>query len=131
MKKILAALLVMMLALTMTGISAFAEDGLNVVKYAIVDDPEQMDPTLNSYSRSSVVLQNLFCGLYKLGPDGESYVPGCAESYDLSEDGMTYTFHLREGLKWSDGTPLTAYDFEYSWKRVADPEVVSNCASRQ
>ena len=39
----------------------------------------------------------------------------------ISEDGLTYTFHLREGLKWSDGTPLTAHDFVYSWQRAVDP----------
>ncbi|MDK2966983.1 MAG: oligopeptide transport system substrate-binding protein [Lacrimispora sp.] len=52
-------------------------------------------------------------------------VPGQAESYDVSEDGLTYTFHLRDGLKWSDGTPLTASDFVYSWKRIADPNTAA------
>lgn len=45
-------------------------------------------------------------------------VPGQAESMEVSDDGLTYTFHLRKGLKWSDGTPLTANDFVYSWKRL-------------
>ena len=48
-------------------------------------------------------------------------IGGMAETWEVSEDGLTYTFHLREGLKWSDGTPLTANDFVYTFKRVADP----------
>ncbi|GAA0070252.1 peptide ABC transporter substrate-binding protein [Clostridium sardiniense] len=55
-------------------------------------------------------------------------VPGAAESYDKSKDGKTYTFHLRKGLKWSDGKELTAKDFEYSWKRLLDPKVASQYA---
>lgn len=129
MKKMLAMLLAMMLILCGLSVQAFAEDGKNVIKYSISDDPQQMDPSLNSYSRSSMVLQNLFQGLYKLGPDGETYIPACAESYEVSEDGLTYTFKLKEGLKWSDGSALTAKDFEYAWKRVADPEVASGAAS--
>ena len=46
---------------------------------------------------------------------------GLAESREVSEDGCTYTYHLREGLKWSDGTPLTAEDFVYGFQRLADP----------
>ena len=129
MKKALAMLLAMMLLVCGLSVQAVAEEGKNVIKYSIADDPQQMDPSLNSYSRSSMVLQNLFQGLYKLGPDGETYVPACATGYEVSEDGLTYTFTLQEGLKWSDGSALTAKDFEYAWKRVADPEVGSAAAS--
>ncbi len=117
---LLAAMLTAMLAPALA-------DGAKIIKTAISDDPEQMDPTRNSYSRSSRVLQNLFVGLYKLDADGTTLVPACAESVDISEDGLTYTFHLKEGLKWSDGDPLTAYDFEFSWLRALDP--TSRCAS--
>ena len=128
MKKILAMLLAIAM-LSSFGMAAFAEEAQNVIRFSIADDPQQMDPTLNSYSRSSMVLQNLFQGLYKLGPDGVTFIPACAESYEVSEDGMTYTFKLKEGLKWSDGSALTAKDFEYSWKRVMDPAVASGASS--
>jgi oligopeptide transport system substrate-binding protein len=52
-------------------------------------------------------------------------IPGAAESYEVSDDGLTWTFHLRDGLKWSDGSDLTANDFVYSWKRVADPNTAA------
>ena len=87
MKKVLAMILALMLVCSFAS-AAMAAESKNVIKYSIADDPQQMDPTLNSYSRSSFVLQNLFAGLYKLGPDGESYVPSCAESYTVSEDGI-------------------------------------------
>lgn len=97
------------------------------ITFQMGEEPQSMDPTLNDYSSGSYALQSLFRGLYKYAPDG-SLVPAMAEGYTVSEDGLTYTFKLREGLKWSDGSPLTAHDFEYSWKRVLDPEVGSETA---
>ncbi|MEE1200896.1 MAG: peptide ABC transporter substrate-binding protein [Christensenellales bacterium] len=126
MKKLLSMLLVALLAVSMMTASALAE---NRIITAIADNPEEMNPTMNSYARSSRVLQNLFKGLYKLDADGMTYVPAMAEDCEISEDGLTYTFKLREGLKWSDGSPLTAADFEYSWKRVINPETGSKAVS--
>ncbi len=102
---------------------ASAEGG-KVIKYVMQNEPETLDPNMNNYANSSIVLQNLFTGLMQIGPDG-SLINGCAESYEVSEDGLTYTFTLRDGLKWSDGQPLTAGDFEYSWKRGLNPETAS------
>ena len=130
MKKLLSVLLAVALVAVTLLVPAMAESGEGkVIITAIADDPEQMDPTLNSYSRSSRVLQNLFKGLYKLDADGTTYVPAMAESCDISEDGLTYTFTLRDGLKWSDGSDLTAYDFEFAWMRVMNPETGSKCVS--
>lgn len=127
MKKLFSLLLIVALALVQCALPALAEG--NMVITAISDDPQQMDPTLNSYSRSSQVLQNLFKGLYKLDADGQTYVPAIAEGVEISDDQLTYTFTLRDGLKWSDGSDLTAYDFEYSWLRVLDPNVLSKATS--
>jgi len=133
MKKCFPMLLILALVLSMLSMPALAEG--NMIYTALSDDPQQMDPTLNSYSRSSQVLQNLFKGLYKLDEngttdeDGATYIPAMAEGVEISDDELTYTFTLREGLKWSDGTDLTAYDFEYSWLRVLDPAVASKAKS--
>ena len=89
----------------------------NVLRYVMNSEPETLDPNMNNYASTSNVLLNLFTGLYQYSADGTGVEPACAESYTVSEDGLTYTFKLREGLKWSDGSPLTAADFEYSWKR--------------
>ena len=133
MKKTFALLLVIALAISALAMPAFAEG--NMIITALSDDPQEMNPTLNTYSRSSQVLQNLFKGLYKLDEngtvdeDGATYIPAMAESVEISEDQLTYTFTLREGLKWSDGSDLTAYDFEYSWLNVLDPDVASKAKS--
>jgi oligopeptide transport system substrate-binding protein len=87
-------------------------------------DPETIDPALNSSADSANMIMHAFETLMIVDKDNK-IVPGQAESYEMSKDGLTYTFHLRDGLKWSDGTPLTANDFVFSWKRLADPNVAA------
>ena len=123
MKKLLALALC---ALTLVFACAAAMADASIT-FQMGGEPECMDPTINDYSSGSYALQSLFRGLYKYDADG-ALVPAMAESYEVSEDGCTYTFKLKEGLKWSDGSPLTAHDFEYSWKRVLNPEVGSETA---
>ena len=65
--------------------------------YAMQKEPETLDPTMNNYATSSIVLQNLFTGLMQIGPDG-GLINGCAEKYEVSGDGPEYTFTLREGV---------------------------------
>lgn len=86
--------------------------------------PETIDPALNSSNDGGNMLQHLAEGLLKMDKNG-NLIPGLAESYEVSDDGLTYTFKLRKGLKWSDGSDLTAKDFVYSWKRVADPNTAA------
>lgn len=83
-------------------------------------DPETIDPALNSSSDGGNMILHLFEGLLTVAQD-ETLQAGCADLPEISDDGLTWTFTLFEGLKWSDGSDLTAHDFEYSWKRVADP----------
>ena len=90
-------------------------------------DPETIDPALNSAVDGGNMLLHAYECLLTVGEDG-TLQPGQAESYDVSEDGLTWTFHLRDGLKWSDGSDLTANDFVYSWKRVCDPDVAATPA---
>lgn len=86
-------------------------------------EPKLWDPTNNSESISDAIVKQLFEGLTVSTSDG--FKPGIAESWDVSEDGKTYTFHLRDDAKWSDGDPVTAKDFEYSWRRICDPNFAS------
>ncbi|MBE6022071.1 MAG: peptide ABC transporter substrate-binding protein [Cellulosilyticum sp.] len=85
-------------------------------------DPLTLDPQLNSAADGSHVINNAYEGLLR-EKDGEM-VPAIAESYTVSEDGLVYTFQLREA-KWSDGQAVTAGDFEFAWKRGADPKTAS------
>lgn len=103
---------------------ASASTGEKELKVQIGPDPETMDPALNSAVDGGNMLLHAFECLLTVAQDG-TLQPGQAETWETSEDGLTWTFHLREGLKWSDGTDLTANDFVYSWKRVCNPDVAA------
>lgn len=91
-----------------------------VIHVQVGPSPETIDPALNSAVDGANMIIHAFEGLLKFDRNN-AIVAGCAESWEQSDDGLTWTFHLRDGLKWSDGSDLTADDFVYSWKRVADP----------
>ncbi len=91
-----------------------------ILSVQVGPNPETIDPALNSAVDGGNMLLHSFECLLTVDESG-NLAPGQAETWETSEDGLTWTFHLREGLKWSDGTPLTANDFVYSWKRVCDP----------
>ena len=91
----------------------------------LASEPDRLDPALNSSVDGACLAANSFSGLYTYNAEGEA-VPDLCESYTVSEDGLTYTFTLKDNLKWSDGTELTAKDFEYSWKRAANPETAAD-----
>ena len=84
----------------------------------IASEPDHLDPALNSSVDGACLAALSFAGLYTYNAEGVT-VPACAEGYEVSEDGLTYVFTLKDGLKWSDGSALTAADFEYAWKRAA------------
>lgn len=106
-------------------VSAQEEQVLNL---AIGSEPPTIDPALATDSTSGAIIKNVFEGLTAMDNAGE-VLPGAAESWEVSEDGLTYTFKLREGNTWSNGDPVTASDFEYAWKRVLNPETASQYAS--
>lgn len=85
--------------------------------------PKTIDPGLNAASDGGHVANNMFEGLMR-EIDG-NYEPAMASGYTMSDDGMVYTFTMRDGALWSDGKAVTAFDFEYSWNRVLDPETAS------
>ena len=92
----------------------------NTININIGNEPPTLDWSLAMDSTSYTVLNNLMEGLTKFDESLEAQ-PALAESWQVSEDGTTYTFKIRENVKWSDGQPLTAKDFEYSWKRILNP----------
>ena len=121
MKNVIIALLIVL-----SGFSISCKDktASNSIVINMSAEPKTMDPTLNSLSAVSVYIIHAFEGLTKL--DSNNNVRGgMAESWDISEDGLKYTFHLRTNAKWSDGKPVTAKDFEYSWKRAVHPIVAA------
>ncbi|NLF79847.1 MAG: peptide ABC transporter substrate-binding protein [Clostridia bacterium] len=91
----------------------------------LASEPARLDPHLNSSVDGAALAANSFIGLYKLGADSVP-IPDAATGYEMSEDGLVWTFTLRDGLKFSDGSDLTADDVVYSWKRAADPETAAD-----
>jgi oligopeptide transport system substrate-binding protein len=92
--------------------------------YAFLDEPPGIDPGVSQGSTQSTIYAALYEGLVTVDENG-NIIPGAAESWETSADGTEFTFYLRDNLKWSDGEPLTAYDFEYAWLRALNPETAS------
>ncbi|WP_237153905.1 peptide ABC transporter substrate-binding protein [Oryzibacter oryziterrae] len=88
--------------------------------YVVNNESATFDPGTSAETFALPVIGSTFEGLVKFGPDG-AVLPAVAKSWDVSADGLTYTFHLRDDAKWSDGKPVTAGDFVYAWKRVLTP----------
>lgn len=91
-------------------------------------EPQDLDPQVMTAFTDQCLSLALFEGLCALDETTSRPVPAAAESWEVSADGLTYTFHLRPGLKWSDGTPLTAGDFAASWRRVLSPALAAEYA---
>lgn len=89
--------------------------------------PLTLDPALAEDVDTRGVVDQLFSGLVDLGP-GMDIVPDVARGWEILEDGRRYVFHLRDDVRWSDGTPVTAEDFVYAWRRVLDPRTNSPIA---
>ena len=92
--------------------------------YRDLDESPSIDPGLAEDSAGGDILRDLFEGLYNQDAAG-NLEPGVAVSHTVSDDGLVYTFTLRDNAKWSNGDPVTAGDFEYAWKRAASPELAS------
>lgn len=100
-----------------------ATTGRNLI-FNLGEDPETIDPTLNTSSGAGTIIENAFEGLMRLD-ENEKAIPGVAESFEKSDDGLVYTFKLRKDAKWSDGEDVTAKDFEYSWIRAITKETAA------
>ena len=101
-----------------------AEAGSNGFTVQLGPNPETLDPALNAAVDGGNTLITIEEPLLIIDENNEVQ-PGQAESYEVSDDGLTWTFHMRDGLKWSDGSDLTAADFEYSFKRLASPDTAA------
>jgi len=129
MKKIISLILAAMLVMTaLVGCGGKEKAGGEgkVMRYNLSSPTKTIDPTLNASVDGAIIIVNAFEGLMRLD-ENDKAIPGIAEKYEISEDGLTYTFHLRDA-KWSDGEPVTAKDFEYSWKRALDAATASEYA---
>ncbi len=125
-EKILALLLalVMVFALAACGGEKAKKASPSEITVQIGPNPETLDPALNSAVDGGNMLITLFETLLIIDENNEVQ-PGQAEKWDVSEDGLTWTFTMRDDLKWSDGSKLDATDFEYTMKRICDPKTAA------
>lgn len=131
-----ALLLVMMVATGCVTPAAPSEAGAPVaapaasgeaftLRLATVSEPSTLDPNLAEDYYSITPIEQMFLGLTNINNETAAIEPELAESWTVSEDGTVWTFKLRQDVKWSDGTPVTAKDVEYSVKRAVMPETAS------
>jgi oligopeptide transport system substrate-binding protein len=124
MKKRFIAMACFILILAAAGTASAAPGGKKTLNYSNGAAPPVLEPIMNNYLDGSYIMYNIFCGLARIGQNGIPEL-AYAESYEVSDDGLTYTFKIREGAKFSDGSPLTARDWEESFKHRISPEVAS------
>ena len=121
-----AALIIALIVVCSMALTACTGAGkTDMLTINVGPDPDTIDPALNSAVDGGTLIVHAFEGLMNLDKDGVP-VPGQAENYDVSDDGTTYTFHLRDGLKWSDGQPVTANDYVYAWNRAISPDTAAD-----
>ncbi len=118
MKKLLCLMLCLMM---LAAVSAVSADPAQEIIFALANEPDGIDPGVTNNSFASPILNNVFEGLVEYSSLDGSLIPAEAESWTISDDGLVYTFTLRDGLKWSDGSDHNAQDYVYAMKRILDP----------
>ncbi len=100
----------------------------SVLHFSIGSEPSDLDPQTVTGTGDSKIIQSLFDPLISYEPGTLAPVPALAERWEISADGLTYTFHLRNDAKWSNGEPLTAEDCVESWRRILTPALAADYA---
>jgi len=103
------------------------EQGKQILTYNLGSEPKTIDPGRAAGQPDLTVVNAIMEGLTRYNLEGE-LEPAMAGSWEISSDGTTYLFYIRDEASWSNGEPVTAHDFEYAWKRVLDPQYASNYA---
>ncbi len=120
---------VFLVALLLVGIT-FSSSKEEQADFRFVNgsEPKSLDPHVVTGQLEGRLVDALFEGLTYRDAKTLRPQPGCADHWDISKDKKTYTFHMREAARWSDGKPVTAYDFAYAWKRLQEPKIGSEYA---
>lgn len=121
-KKLIGLMLMMVMVLLIGAGCSKSNSNEQVLRYALEAEPATLDPAKSTAIPESLVELQIFEGLTRLDAKDQP-TPGAAEKWDVSSDGLTYTFYLRSNAKWSNGDPVTAADFEFAWKRALNPEL--------
>jgi peptide/nickel transport system substrate-binding protein/oligopeptide transport system substrate-binding protein len=125
-KRVLAIMLALMTALMLMPAVGMAEAPDNTLKLFLIDDPETLDGQLTTDSYT--IPLNCFDRLVECETDDTGaavLVPGLAKSWEVSDDGLVYTFHLQEGVKFQNGADFTADDVVYTVNRMMNPKTLA------
>lgn len=123
------SILILILSLSLImGVSLAALTAPITVYLNLGTEPPTLDPALATDTTSVDVIEQLFLGLTDYDDETMEVIPELATSWEVSEDGLVWAFHLRKDVKWTDGNPVTAHDIEYAVKRTIDPATASDYA---
>ena len=100
----------------------------NVLRYVTGDEPESLDPPVSTGQPEARIYMALFDGLVEYNPKTMLPIPSMAERWDINNDSSEFTFHLRQNGRWSNGDPIDANDFVYSFRRALSPQLASRNA---
>lgn len=131
LQRIISAALCILLCLSLSIVFVGCEqdDGSNYAfSYSLTAEPKNLDPQVATDNNSLLVIKNTFEGLMRIDPAG-NLINGVATSYSANSDNTEYIFNLRRDAQWSNGTPVTAYDFQFAWQRCVDPATNSTTCS--
>lgn len=129
--RLLSAFFISLLAFSFVTSSSVAAVSLSkeqVLRLGNGSEPKELDPSRATGAPEGKILDSIFEGLVNLDQATLEIIPGVAESWTVSKDGLTYTFNLRKNAKWSDGKALVADDFVFSWRRAISPALASEYA---
>ncbi len=128
-RNLISAFLVLVAALLVVGLTlSRATRGRAAFSFVNGTEPKTLDPNVMTGEPEGRIAQELFEGLTRLEASSLEPAPGAAESWEITPDGKTYTFHMRPSARWSDGHRVTAHDFVYSWRRMQEPALGSEYA---
>lgn len=134
MRKNLKTMFLMVVLLSFVSVSckgkstSSATTDKHTLHVGVSGEPGSLDPHFVSGTWENYIVGDLFLGLLTEAADGTA-IAGAAESWDINEDGTTYTFHLRRDGRWSDGKPVTAEDFVFAFRRILDPMLAAKYAN--
>jgi oligopeptide transport system substrate-binding protein len=114
------ALIIALVATTAAGCITARKSVGKHLRYSVGTEPETLDPRKSTGKPEAICEAQIFEGLTTLAA-GDVPTAAAAERWEISADGLTYTFHLRANARWSNGDPVTAHDFEYAWKSTLSP----------
>jgi oligopeptide transport system substrate-binding protein len=119
MKKIISSLLCFAMIATLTACGGGSSRDTSLIRVAVGGDCAYLDPAIVDDSITSNILAQMYEGLYSLDSDGNAVAKQATDLPTISDDGLTYTITLNDGLTWSDGEAVKASDYVYAWKRAS------------